>query len=106
MYRKWKHGSCCAIIDEDRSFRGSFKTKMTSVWFRRPTMDLKWEEGYTIRVRSEYGRAVISANREGLLSLASHFLTLAKEKPGSHIHLEHHNSLEEDSAELVIERIE
>ena len=69
-------------------------------------MDLNWEDGFTIKVVCENGAAVISANREGLISLANHLTALAAEAPGSHIHLDKWNSLEDGSAELVIERIE
>lgn len=48
----------------------------------------------------------ISANREGLLSLARHFQALAEGVPGDHIHYDEHNSLEEGSSALIIERVE
>ncbi|MBQ1566135.1 MAG: hypothetical protein IIZ82_08430 [Clostridia bacterium] len=69
-------------------------------------MDLVWEEGFQIDVRTESGAAVIRANREGLLSLANHMKTLAEEPAGSHIHLDPYNALENGSAELILERIE
>ena len=69
-------------------------------------MEYKWEDGYEIRIQLEDQAAVISANREGLISLADHLLALAEEKPGCHIHLDQHNSLEEESAELIIELTE
>ena len=69
-------------------------------------MDLKWEDGFTIKVDTEHGEVVIAANKEGLISLANHLMCLAKEAPGSHIHLDEHNSLEEGSAELILVRIE
>ncbi len=69
-------------------------------------MEIKWEEGFTISVRVEGNTAIISANREGLLSLAKQLTALAETVPGSHIHLDEHNSLEDNSAELIIERIE
>ena len=69
-------------------------------------MILHWEDGFTIRVAYGNGAAVISANREGLLSLAEHLTALALEQPGAHIHYDEGNSLEEGSAELVIERVE
>ena len=47
---------------------------------------------------------MISANREGLLSLANHLKKLADEVSGSHIHLDVFNSLEEGSAELILEK--
>ena len=69
-------------------------------------METKWEEGFKINVSVEGNTATISANREGLLSLANHLMALVREEPGSHIHLDEHNSLEDSSAELIIERIE
>ena len=69
-------------------------------------MDLFWEEGFQIDVRIENGAAVIRANREGLLSLANHLKALAEEPAGSHIHLDAFNSLEDGSAELILERLD
>ena len=68
-------------------------------------MDFKWEDGFKIAVKSDGQQVVVSANREGLLSLANHLKALAEESPGSHFHLDEDNSLEEDSAELVVERL-
>lgn len=50
---------------------------------------------------------IISANREGLLSLANHLLNLAQaEVPcGTHIHLDEYNSLEDGSLDLIVEKI-
>ena len=67
---------------------------------------MRWVDGFKIAVRIESGAAVVSANREGLLSLANHLSALAEETAGSHIHLDEYNALEESSTELVIERIE
>ncbi len=69
-------------------------------------MDLVWEEGFQIDVRTESGAAVIRANREGLLSLANHLRALAGEPAGSHIHLDQWNALEDGSVELILERID
>ena len=66
-------------------------------------MELNWTDGFEIKVRIENGAAVISANREGLLSLAEHLKSLAEEPAGSHIHLDAYNSLEEGSLELILE---
>ena len=68
-------------------------------------MNLQWEEGFTISVDIDRNTAVIRANREGLLSLAKHLASLAEEAPGSHIHFDEYNSLEEGSADLIVERI-
>ena len=64
-------------------------------------VELHWEEGFEIHVRVEDGEARIAANAEGLRSL----LALAEEQPGTHLHLDRHNSLEENSASLLLERI-
>ena len=67
-------------------------------------MDIMWVDGYTIEVKIDNGKAVIGANREGLLSLAGQLTALAEAAPGSHIHYDDNNSLEEGSAEMIIER--
>ncbi len=68
-------------------------------------MDLHWTEGFSITVRNENGAVVISANPEGLCSLANHLLTLAEESCGAHLHLDENNALEDGSVELVLERV-
>ena len=67
-------------------------------------MRIEWVDEFEIRVSIENGEAVISANKEGLLSLAKQLTALAEETPGSHIHYDRYNSLEEGSAELIIVR--
>ena len=69
-------------------------------------MTINWVDGFEIRVSAEHGEAVISANKEGLLSLAQQLTALAEETAGSHIHYDDYNSLEERSAELTIEKLE
>ena len=69
-------------------------------------MKIDWVEGSEIRVNNTDHEVVISANREGLLSLANQLTALAEGVPGDHIHYDEHNSLEEGSAELIIERVE
>ncbi len=69
-------------------------------------MDLSWEDGFSIAVSIKDNTVTLSANREGLLSLANQFLTLAQDThQGAHLHLDQYNSLEENSAELIIEKI-
>ena len=65
-------------------------------------MKVKWVDGFEIHVTVEHDEVVISANREGLLSLAMQLNALAEETPGSHIHYDEHNSLEDGSTELII----
>lgn len=69
-------------------------------------IQFNWEENFAIEVKNECGGVIISANNEGLLSLAKHLLTLAQnEVPiGTHIHLDEYNSLEEGSIDLTFEK--
>jgi hypothetical protein len=66
---------------------------------------IEWVEGFEISAIAENSKIVISANREGLISLAKQLTALADSIPGEHIHYDEYNSLEEGSAELIIERI-
>ena len=68
-------------------------------------MNIEWEDGYTIKVKVEENTVVISANKEGLLSLARHLTDLADAEVGNDIHYDEYNSLEEDSSEMITERI-
>ena len=69
-------------------------------------MQIEWERNFSVKAGIRGGEVTLSANREGLLSLARIFSALAEEPPGSHIHLDEHNSLEEGSTELIVERME
>ncbi len=69
-------------------------------------MELNWVDGFEIRVQAECDTTLVSANREGLLSLANHLAALAAEAPGSHIHLDESNSLEAGSSKLILEKTE
>ena len=69
-------------------------------------MKTEWIDGFKICVNTDHEAAVISANREGLLSMAGQLTALAEEMPGSHIHYDVDNSLEEGSSEMIIERTE
>lgn len=68
-------------------------------------MEIKWQDGFSIKVTVDNeNQVVISANKEGLLSLATQLKDLADEDIGSHIHYDEYNSLEEGSTELIIEK--
>ena len=69
-------------------------------------MRIEWEPNASIKVGVQGGEVTLSANRDGLLSLSRLFADLAEEPPGSHIHLDEYNSLEDGSAQLIVERIE
>lgn len=70
-------------------------------------MEIEWVDGFDISVRVEDdGAVVLAANKEGLLSLARIMTTLAEdESRGAHIHLDQYNSLDDGSAEFIIERV-
>ena len=68
-------------------------------------MDIDWEDGFTIEVKVETDdTVVISANREGLLSLARQLTALANESIGCHIHYDVYNSLEDGSSDMIIQK--
>lgn len=70
-------------------------------------LQLCWGDGYMIKVASENNKVVISANREGLISMVNHLLNLAQVDVscGTHIHLDEYNALEDGSIDLIIEKI-
>ena len=68
-------------------------------------MKTEWVDGFEIRVRNDGAAAVISANREGLLSLSKQLAALAEEAPGSHVHYDEYNSLEAGSTEIIVEKV-
>ena len=68
-------------------------------------MKIEWVEDFKIKVIARNNEIILSANREGLLSLAKHLTALANGVPGDHIHYDEYNSLEEGSAEMIIEKI-
>ena len=68
-------------------------------------MTITWQDGFKIYIRIDGDTAVISGNKEGLLSLAEQLSALAQEKTGAHIHYDEYNSFEDGSAGLIIEKI-
>ena len=79
--------------------------RMLSEVNRRMDITMSWVEGFAISARLDGGVMTVSANREGMLSLANQLKALADAAPGSHLHLDEYNALEEGSMALVIERI-
>ena len=67
-------------------------------------MKIEGKDGAEILVRHEAGTTVISANREGLLSLSGILAALAHEPEGSHVHLDAYNALEDGSSGLILEK--
>ena len=73
--------------------------------FEDSILRLQWENGFFIKCQiDEYNNVVLSANSEGLVSLARHLLTLAQNNVPeyTHLHLDEYNSLESGSIELII----
>ena len=68
-------------------------------------MNIPWENGSQISVKIQNDQILISANQEGLLSIAKQLSLLAKQTRGSHIHYDTYNSLEDGSVDLIIEKI-
>lgn len=68
-------------------------------------MEINWVDGFIIKVEADCREITIQANKEGLVSLANQLLELAKSCPGSHIHYDEYNSLEEGSPEMIIAKI-
>ena len=68
-------------------------------------MEIEWVDGFDIRVKVDHDAVVISANKEGMLSLAKQLTALAEAAPGQHIHYDEYNSLEDGSAEMIVVRI-
>ncbi len=68
-------------------------------------MNIEWIDGSKITVSTDSQEVLISANKEGLLSLAAQLKALAEGIPGDHIHYDEYTSLEEGSTEMIIERV-
>ena len=66
-------------------------------------MEIHWEEGAAISLDGD--AIILSANREGMLSLAGQLADLAGAPAGSHIHLDAFSGLEDGSTELILDRI-
>ena len=63
-----------------------------------------WEDDFSIKCSIDDNNVLIEANKGGLISLARHLLELSQETVPEfkHIHLDEYNSLENNSAELII----
>ena len=66
----------------------------------------EWESGFEIDLKIKDQTVILTANKEGLLSLANHLLNLAQDviPAGHHLHFDENNSLEQGSSELIIEK--
>ena len=71
-------------------------------------LKLEWEKGFSIKIKQENGTVILQANKNGLISLAKHLITLANSEvpANTHFHLDDSNSLEEGSSEFIIEKQE
>ncbi|WP_411973244.1 hypothetical protein ACLCDV_06880 [Sphingobacterium sp. Lzh-3] len=66
-----------------------------------------WEEGFEIATKIIADEIVITANRQGLISLAKQLLILAQDDVpiGAHVHLDEINSLEMESVPLILQKV-
>jgi hypothetical protein len=70
-------------------------------------VSLIWKDGFEIEFSIVDGKtAILVANKEGLIALASHLLALSQEHvvSGAHIHLDEYGGLEDGSSELILQR--
>lgn len=70
---------------------------------------LLWELDFKIHTKVDDSGAIsIIANQDGLISLATHLLTLAQSAVpvGAHIHYDVGEELEADSCEMILGKIE
>ncbi len=65
-----------------------------------------WVLGFEIEAFYKNDTINIVANKEGLISLANHLLNLAQDSVpnGHHLHFDKHNSLEDNSTDVVIQK--
>jgi len=65
-----------------------------------------WGEHFQISTRLFENEFLITANKAGLISLATQLLTLAQDDvlSGTHIHYDAYNSLENDSVAFIIQK--
>ena len=70
-------------------------------------MEYKWIGNYSIKTGMDSDSFVITANKDGLLSLASILTYMANNDEvfdGWHMHLDQYNSLETGSVGLILEK--
>ncbi len=70
-------------------------------------MKFIWEDNFKILVKQLNNEVIIQANKEGLISLARILLSLSQNAVpiNEHVHLDKTNSLEENSNDIIIEKI-
>lgn len=80
--------------------------KLTIPEYSDQGLKYEWESGFEIKAEINEGVIIISANKAGLISLAKHMLVLAQDAVpvGHHMHFDEYNSLEESSAQLIIDK--
>lgn len=69
-------------------------------------MEIKWADDPVISFRIEDGTGILSANADGLRSLAAQFSALAEKASCNHIHYDAYNAFEDGSDELIVEKTE
>ena len=84
-------------------------TKMTlkiPMYTPEKGLRIEWEEKFSIKIAQENGCILLTANENGLISLAKLLLSIAEKNVPNHyhIHLDDTNSLEDGSLEIIIEK--
>lgn len=66
----------------------------------------EWEDNPIISTSFQNNEIIITANKDGLISLARHLLTLAQDQvpEGHHMHLDEYAGLENESIALTVEK--
>ena len=76
-----------------------------NILFYIDNKSLIWEDDFYIFTKEDRQNLIIKINKDGLVSLARHFMTLIINCDNySHIHLDEFNSLEDNSCELIIQK--
>lgn len=67
----------------------------------------QWEKNYELYIKLVDDNVVLSANKEGLVSLAIQLLSLSQNNipSGYHLHLSEDNSLDSNSIDLIIQKL-
>lgn len=64
-----------------------------------------WSDTAKLKISLDNKAALISGNKEGLIFLGEYLIRLAELNEGTHMHLDDFNVLEQDSPELIIEKL-
>jgi hypothetical protein len=77
------------------------------IYSREEGFKIDWESNFKIFFNELENQLILKANKEGLISLGKILLALSQDKIPSnyHVHLDDTNAFEENSMDLIIEKI-